>query len=311
MSSSPSSIRLASAIFIAMATVSQAALVLNENFSDGYVAGNLASQNATGAGLSGTWGDGGTGIEISYQAAGLSMVGVQSSGGSVIQTTATGNANSRTLTAAFSSALPAQQLYGSYLFTTTTHTDSRSLGVVFMGPSGSNDGTNAANQGGFTWASNTFNNLSGNSGHEGPGVRAGGSGWQNPGVTLTSGETYLMLFTFDASTDLTSAWVLNQAQLTNYLALGQLDAASLDAAGLGVGDDQVVWSGDATAANGIGALSHLKLIGIGRSNNSTSVWDELRISDSSLFEAVTAVPEPSALALGLVSGLFALRRRRA
>lgn len=293
-----------------MATASQGALILSESFSSGYTAGALGTQTASGTGLSGAWGAAGSGVDMLYQTAGLSMTGVQSSGGSVIQSTTVGNVNSKTLTAAFESALPAQQLYGSYLFSTTTHTDSRSLGVVFMGPSASNDGTTTANQGGFTWSSNTFNSLNSNAGHEGPGVRAGGSGWQNPGVTLTSGETYLMLFAFNAETDLTTAWVLNQAQVTNYLALDQLDAFNLNAAGLGVGGDQVIWTGSATAANGIGSLSHLKLIGIGRSINSTAVWDEFRVSDQSLYESVTAVPEPSALGLGLASGLFALRRRR-
>ncbi len=307
-----SPIRLAILALLALSTGSQAALVVAESFSGGYTAGSLTGQNATGLGLSGTWVQNGSGPNLEYQGAGLEMTGVHSSGGSATQTTGgTANNNSRTATAAFGSSLSTGPLYGSYLFSTTIHSpDSRSLGLVAVGPSGSNDGTTTAGQGTFTWAGNTFNSADSSTSFEGPGVRAGGSGWVNPGVSLTTGSTYLMLFEFDATAGQTTAWVLNQAQVTHHLAEGTLTDAFLSGAGLGTDSDQVIWTGSATAANGIGDLSHLHLTGLARNADFAYVWDEFRVSDSSLVEAVT-VPEPGTAILGIIGILGALRRRRA
>lgn len=306
------SIRLGALALLTLATTSRGALVIAESFSGGYAVGSLTGQNATGYGLSGAWAQTGTGPNLEYRTTGLEMTGVHSSGGSVAQTTGgTANNNSRTATAAFGSSLPTGQLYGSYLFSTTTHNpDSRSLGLVAVGPSGSNDGTTTADQGTFAWAGNTFNSANSNNSSEGPGVRAGGSGWVNPGVSLTTGATYLMLFEFNATSGQTVAWVLDQAQLTHHLTADSLTNASLSAAGIGTDSDQVIWTGSASAANGIGALSHLHLIGLARNADFAYVWDEFRVSDSSLLESVT-IPEPATALLGALGILGTLRRRRA
>ncbi len=148
----------------------------------------------------------------------------------------------------------------------------------------------------------------------GPGIRAEGSPWQVPGITLAMNQTYLMLFQFDASAGTTSAWVLNEAQLANFS--GSLNAATLNAATMNTESPTgIAWGGSVTSAGAIGSLSNLIMFG----NLSTDgtfhyTWDEIRISNTNLTEAVTAaaVPEPSTIAaLGFGLGALALRQHSA
>jgi hypothetical protein len=152
---------------------------------------------------------------------------------------------------------------------------------------------------------------------EGPGIRAEGSPWQVPGVSLTSGKTYIMLFQFNAAAATTSAWVLNESQLATFSS--SLNAATLNAAVMNTENPSgVAWGGSVTAAGAIGSLSNLMMFAsISTDNSSNFVWDEIRMSNSSLSEAVTsAVPEPSTIAalslgLGALTLRNTLRRRRA
>lgn len=256
-----------------------------------------------GLGLSGSW-TGGS-VHHNYQSAGLSLTGAYSAGGSLKQNTG-GNTTHRA-TAAFDAALPSGQLYGSYLFSTTTHTNARTLGSFAVGALNNNTDNTSA----FVWAGNGYNSTTT---LESPGIRAQATNtWGTASVSLTSNETYLMLFDFNATAGTTSAWVVNQGQLTSYLNSNTLNATSLNAASLGITEADVVWKGSATAATTISPIAYLHLFGLqsnGAANTSFSyTWDELRISDTSLLETTT-IPEPSTALLGVIGVLGLLRRHR-
>ncbi|GAA5124756.1 hypothetical protein JIN84_13110 [Luteolibacter yonseiensis] len=290
---------------VAATAVSQAAILVNESFS-GYNVGAINGQAVSGLGLSGSWTGGSA--HHNYQSPGLSLAGVYSAGGS-LRLGSGGNTTYRA-TAALGQALPADQLYGSYLFSTTTHTsNAKTLGSFAVGAANNNTDNTAA----FVWAGNGYNSAA-SPALESPGIRAQQTNtWGTPTVSLTANETYLMLFTFNATMGTTSAWVLNQGQLTNYLDSDTLDATGLDGAALGTADTEVVWKGSATAAAAIAPMSYLHLFGLqsnGTGNNTFSfTWDELRISDTSLLQAAT-IPEPSAAVFGAIGMLGLLRRRR-
>ena len=287
---------LASLAFLCLTGTSPAALIVQESF-DGYAVGDLSGQAANGLGLTGNW-EGAA--ELKYQSPGLSMTGVYSSGGSANLNS--GGNFSLQASASFGAALPTGQLYGGYLFSTTTHTNARTVGALTVGSA-----TDTDNNASFVWAGNGYN--SSNS-MEGPNIRAEGTGTPPPTVSLTGDQTYLMLFEFNAGTQMTTAWVLNQGQITNFLNSNGLISSTLNGAAEGTGNSEVVWKGSVTGAN-IGVMSHLNLRGLQGANNPTFnyQWDEFRVSDTSLLEAVT-VPEPSVSLLGFLGVLGLLRRRR-
>lgn len=293
----PSAFRQILAALAVTGMTSHAALLVNEGFSN-YSDGALNGQSASGTGLTGNW-SGGTPIQ--RQSSGLTMNGVFSSPGSAV--IRSDNNTAYKVTAQLQSPLSTGQLYGSYLFSTTVQNDARSVGVIAAG--GETDDDTAAS---FAWAGNGYFNASGASAVEGPGVRVEGSGWLASSAALNAGETYLMVFEFNASTSTTTAWVLNQSQLSHHTA-NAFTGIALNLATLGTAADQVAWKGSATRATTPGVMSHLHLIGLARSSGFVFTWDEFRVSDTSLLEAVT-VPEPSALAFGLAAAALVTGRRR-
>lgn len=295
----PSALHFTLAAFAAMSMTSHAVLLVSESFNN-YTDGGLNGQAATGLGLTGNWNS--TTAPFQRQANGLSMSGAYSSAGSMVLSGS--GTTTHKITAEFANALPTGQLFGSYLFSTTAHTDSRSVGLTAVGAAGDNDNTAS-----FVWAGNSYYSPStGNPAIEGPGLRAEGSSWGTPSSTINGGETYLMLFAFEGSTGTTTAWVLSQSQLTYHLS-GTFDSAALNLANIGSEAAGVVWRGSATGA-AAGAMTHLSMLALPRNPSFEFVWDEFRVSDLSLLETVT-IPEPSALAFGLIAGAFGLRRRRA
>lgn len=280
---------------VAMSMTSHAALLVNESFT-GYSDGAINGQAVNGTGLTGSWSGG---APILRQSAGLTMNGVYSSPGSAV--IRNGTPNTYKVTAALQSPLPTGQLYGSYLFSTTVQSDARSVGLVAVGASDDGDGTAS-----FVWAGNGYS--VGDASLEGPGVRVEGSTWQSSTPVLNASETYLMIFEFNAINKTTSAWVLNQDQLAYHRA-NAFTGIALNLASLGTSEHEVVWKGSATGTPATGAMTHLHLIALGRSTGFEYTWDEFRISDTSLLEAVV-VPEPSSFAFSLAAGAFMLRRRR-
>lgn len=317
----PSPKKLAAVLLVASAAAAQASIIASESFD--YSDGLLYGQTGSGTGFGGDWAlstgfgannNNGTNF-FSVTSESLAMSGVYSSGGKLAF--ATGDNTTKAVARTFSSPLSTNALYGSYLFriTADTYTNGRTVGGIMVNTPGQND-----NSGTFSWAANGYNSNSGNV--EGPNIRVSGATPTTPVQTpiptfnLTVATTYIMLFEFDATTKTTSAWVLNEAQLTNFY--GSLNSATLNlAAGDTESADGVVWKGSVvSSAETLPSMDELTLIGLASAQGLGYgfEWDEIRFSDTSLLEAV-AVPEPSTVAvLGLAFGAFAirgvLRRRR-
>lgn len=272
-----------------MATPARAGLLVNESFS-GYTGENLVGNTTTALGLTGKWAGSGY---FKNQADSLTMTGVASSGGSLALNLIT--ISGKTATVPLGVVLPSTTIHGSYLFRTTLAiSNARTVGGVGIGAAADSDNTAS-----FVWAGNGYNSSNGT---EGPNVRAEGTGTPLPTTSLVSGQTYLMLYEFDAVAGTTTAWVLNQGQLTNFHA--SLNAATLN----GVTSDTeeptgVTWRGSVTGSPA-GAMSDLLLFGYTPNANGLVVyeWDEIRLSGTSLLEAVTGVQAPASLAILGVSG---------
>jgi hypothetical protein len=236
------------------------------------------------------------------------MTGVASSAGKLSYAR---SANFTTaITQAFSAPLSTTDtLYGSYLFRLTADNfgAGRTLGGIMV-----NSPTDTDNTGTFVWAANGFNSTST---VEGPNVRVEGTQTAVPTFSMTLNTTYVMLFEFNATAKTTSAWLLNEAQLTNFY--GSLDSATLNAA---TGNTEsaagVVWKGSVTSTGTLGSMTNLSLLGLSSTQLSAYGFDmdEIRFSDTSLLQSVTAVPEPSTVAVGIALGTIAFsrvfRRRR-
>lgn len=307
----PSSLRtLAAVALIGTATSSHAALIVGESFEGYSSTADLLGQAATGFGLTGNWGGS---QYYRTQDTGLTMAGVYSTGGSLAfpKNTATGD-NARAAFAAFSTAPSADTTYfGSYLFkfNNPTNTVPRTFGVLGVGAP-----TDTVDNAPFIWGGNGYNTQA-SPVREGPTIRAKGSAWGVPGISLTSGQTYIMLFQFNASAGTTSAWVLNEAQLANFSS--SLNAATLNAAVMNTESSTgIAWGGTASTGTAITSMSNLMMFASISTNTAFNyTWDEVRISNTNLTEAVTAVPEPSTIAalgfgLGALTLRHTLRRRR-
>lgn len=302
--------KLASVLLIASTSTAQAAIVAAESFQ--YEWGPLVGQVSTGYGFTGEWmlssgwplNNSTTAFQVMPDS--LLMNGVYSSGERVSfyrQPNFTA-----AITQSFSTPLSSTStLYGSYLFSLTAdnETNGRTVGGIMVNTPGQGD-----NDGTFVWAANGYNS---SSTVEGPNIRAGGTGSPAPTLSLTIGATYLMLFEFNAAEQMTSAWLLNEAQLTNFYS--SLNAETLNAAPDNTEDAEgVVWRGAVISANPLGSMDELTLIGLASTQGGAYGFDidEIRFSDQSLLEAIS-VPEPSTIATLAIGGVaigFAVRRRR-
>lgn len=302
---------LTAALLVAATAAAQAAIVANESFR--YADGALVGQTSTGFGFTGEWTlasgfpTNNSTTAFLVNSGSLTMNGVYSSGGKV------SFLRQPNFTAAiaqkFSSPLSATStLYGSYLFSLTADNgaNARTIGGLMVNASGANDNT-----GTFVWAANGYNS---STAIEGPNIRTAGTGSALPTLSLTIGTTYVMLFEFNAAEKTTSAWVLNQSQLTNFYA--SLNALTLNSVTQNTeAANGVVWRGSTTSTGTLGLMEELTLLGLSSTQGLAYGFDidEIRFSDTSLLEAV-AVPEPSTIAFGFALGAFAvsraLRRRR-
>lgn len=304
--------KFASIALIGAATSAHADIVVGESFSNYSSLADLNGQAVTGTGLTGNW------TASPYyrtQDLGLTMNGVYSEGGSLYFPTSSATQNFLRIASApiAESLSDSVSYFGSYLFTFFSNgTVPKTVGALGLG-----NGTETDNNASFVWAGNGYNTQA-SPVVEGPAIRAEGSAWQVPGLALTIGTTYVMLFEFNASLGTTSAWVLNEAQLANFS--GSLNAATLNAAVMNTEDPTgIAFGATVTASKAVDPMTNLMMFGsISTDPSFLYIWDEIRISNTSLTEAVTnvSVPEPSTIAaLGLGLGVFAirhtLRRRRA
>lgn len=277
---------------------SEAAIIASESFN--YAAADIVGVGAAANGFSGAWiqGSGSTSRVITVQETGLSMTGVSSSGGSVVLQ-ANGEHTNRAVARPFTTALSTTgTLYGSFLFSYTGVVNASVFGVG-LGAANESDGSAS-----FYMAGKGYNIAGG-------GLQVEGSGWGNGSMagTMSANVTYLYLFELNAATNTATAWIVTEAQYANFS--GALNSAALNAATVGTGAGNVTAKRTVTNASAtLGAQTHLILHGFQGTATDQYIIDEIRLSNSNLLEAVTAVPEPSAVALVGLGSLMVLRRRR-
>jgi hypothetical protein len=125
------------------------------------------------------------------------------------------------------------------------------------------------------------------------------------------GTTYLALFKFDSVAQNATGWTLTLAQYENFSA-GGLSEAALNAATTESGAMNVFERGPTSSGSVFGPLTHLNLFGF--TEDISTTFDEIRLSDVSLAEAagIAAIPEASTLAVWSVlsaMGLFFAKRK--
>jgi len=309
-----------------VASTSQATILVSESFdytsTSTFISGssgptrlsaNISGQNG-GTGFAAAWANGGN---PKVAASGLTMAGVFSSGNAAQWDLDNGVSGSisRQLSTSVATSLSSGVYYGSYLFNISGAVGSTSLTGIGTAAQGSNTSDNKAS---YVFAGKGYNLSTTANTSFTPGLRtniaansqsgAGGSYTAlSGGQSLSLNTTYIMLFQVDPTTFTTQSWVLNAAQLANFSS--SLDAATLNAAATGSGSANVLSKGSFTATSAPDIQTFLDMYQAGVSGQ-TTVIDEIRFSNAGLTEAVTAVPEPSSVAL-LLSGLcsFAVIRR--
>lgn len=139
------------------------------------------------------------------------------------------------------------------------------------------------------------------------------------GSPVVVGETILALFKFDTTSKTASAWFLNAAQYDNFIT-SSLDESLLNAAPTGTTATDVLQRGSTSSAAILGVMSNLNLSVF---DFLPTTIDEIRLSDTSLFEAAppvlgsAVVPEPASVLVWTVAAAIAApaaalaRRRRA
>jgi hypothetical protein len=289
----------------------QATLLISESFN--YTGGSvLNGQGSTGSGLNGSWAAAnGTDSTWNVAPTGLAMSGVASSGNSSVFSQTPNGRNALYATRSLSSPLPVSStIYGSFLFSVpqkTANLATVQFGVIL---GGATDDDNAAS---YFFSGDGY-------GTQNPLVKTENANGGNGGISVTAAETYIYLFQANATTGNTQAWVLSSAQFAFFS--GSLTAAALNAATTNTtANNGVVYRANVTTATAIGAVSAIRLLGYSRPeadpavggpgpNGYQAVVDEFRISDNSLFEAATAIPETSTTVVAAAFAASALLRRR-
>lgn len=306
---------------------SHAALLLSESFNyDTGVA--LNSQGSTGNGLNDSWS---TGAVTSHPnnatnttwttASGLSMNGVYSSGSSAAFTqTIDGRGplfTTRALTTTISGANGT--VYGSFLFSAphlAGTVNNAQFGILLGGPTETDGPTKNGQNQDIPGSATSYYYAPDEYGTQRPHLKVeGDAGGTTGGLAITEGVTYLYLFEFNNATSTTTAWILNQSQFDNFK--GNLTAAALNSAAMNTeAATGVVYRNTKTnSTTPAGDITHIRMVGYSRPDAGPGAlyeahFDELHLSDTSLIEAVTAVPEASTTALASMFAVATLLRRR-
>lgn len=306
MPSALRSLNVLAALAAAMLSTAHATIVLYEGFDYGGTDGSLVGKGAAGSGWGGSWGTGTftyTGSPTfgeGYQAAGLTFSSLAVTGGNAfLSSNGDGGINAgRVHTASITGSL-----YGSFLFRTASPTSTGLYSVFEGGSLGQASGSAQ-----FAIEPDAYASSNG-------GVITGGDYTYASGTPISANETYLALYKVTnlggASVSQTaSMWLLKASQYNNFIS-GGIDESELDGAALGSGATEVLQratrtvTGSASFSNG-GLLSMQSYY-----FGAQAQFDELRISDTSLNEALGVVPEPGrAMLLLMGASTLMLRRRR-
>lgn len=293
-----------SALFLS-AIGAHGAILAYEPFN--YTQGTALGGQSGGTGFTGGWRfDNAANAGITWNiGAGLTMAGVASSGGAAVgdikSTVASPTDAKGYAYRSFTSAIPTTTTFGSYLFQINTSNNNANLmsGVGLGGP------TDVDNFASFYYAGDAW-------GSTGSGARIDANNKAPNGTNpITVGTTYIYLFQQDAGAKNLQAWVLTAAQYANFS--GSLTAANLNSATQGMGAANVMYKTNySMASTTIDPMTDLSIAVYTPGGLDYNVTiDEFRISNTSLAEAATAVPEPTvSLLAGLASLGFLARRRR-
>jgi hypothetical protein len=292
---------LTAAIATTLASTSRAALVVEEQFNYGAPSGNVDGKNG-GTGFDAAWYVPGGGTSASYNT-GLTFGTLAVAGGALdTQSDASLWRNERLLSPAATTALDnagpfgGGYWYGSFLVKKTVNdpnvgaelaigvpgqTTTPMIGFEARRPDAGNPDDNAAAYMEFRYASS--------------------------GLPITSGTTFMYLWQVEFSLHAYgSLWILTADQYDNFIT-GGLSASELNAAALGAGSSNVYDRIYFDANGGPGNPASINIY----APNSQVVFDEIRISTSSLTEAAPqAVPEPASLSLLALGALALLRHKR-
>ena len=288
----------------ALRPAADGAIVVYDGFNYGGSNGALNGKSGGGElGLAGSWLNNGEAGTSNYLATGLTFSDIPVFGGMAELANSTGNITGAVRPIGVDAA---GTLWGSYLFRTVLDTSSagNSLSAILMGPTQTmNDQTSW-----FDIEANQFSNALG-------AVHVAGERATFFGNAPTVGVTHLLAFKLEnlgfAGNQTASAWMLTAGQYDNFKP-GGITESELNSAATGTGNSQVLGRitktvNPAEVGRGTGTFTSSDFLRLFNYNNVTTDFDEIKISNGSLNEAIT-VPEPSAGALVLVGLLLGMRR---
>ncbi len=228
--------------------------------------------------------------DVTYNSDSLSFPGLLEEGGSV-----TSNPNggkpifSAPIASSVESGITGGSVYGSYVFSVTSDsvggykgTGTGQVSGLLFGTDTSANNSSIINISPISWGQNYGQ------------IRIGSVQGSGTGTQLVANTSYLELFQISLNLNtggvMAYSWTLSNSQYAHFK--GDLTATALNAAGTGTAADQVT---EKASASGTDSSLLSSLLGITNmslfSYGTTSTYDEVRMSNSSLAEAAP-VPEP-------------------
>ncbi len=245
-----------------------------------YAAGVIAGQNG-GTGFSGVWSNletSSTGVTV--KADGLAFSNLLVTGGRIEgQATAGGG---KTRVQRNLSVSNSGQTYGAYLYRRNSTIDETTVAGLMIGAPNENDNDSTISVYGDEW----FQNI---------GARAEDNMGIWSGSAITSGETFLVLFSAQLNHGLQTVtmWVLSDDQFDIFKS-GGITESELNDANVGSGTSEVWAKSTATGMDdSLDMTNNLKFMaygGFGPSEGILVSFDELRLSQTSLTEVVPLKP---------------------
>lgn len=282
---------LSTTLLLTLSPGLRAALLVYESFDYGATAGSLDGKGGSQTGLQGTWTDnsssaGTLSAFANYRPAGLTFsdLAVQGGRAEMLTTTSNGNATAGASRQLNLLSAPGDTLYGSYLFRKDADAGLASVVSLLIGGA-ANINDNGAK---FSVANNEF-------GTANAGGRISGTSVTLTGTSLALDTTYLYAYKLTGLGTVSQSftgWVLTAAQYDSIKSDG-ITEAELN------GNNTETGSLTKAGNLGVSATDYLRMFSFYNNNNGSTQtqYDELRISNTSFNEVITAVPEPSVPAI--------------